>query len=118
MNSLDKDESGTIFLTLERLKTGEIIQVPGFPFLLGRKADAKSAEGDMYHGLEGCPTISRHHVKFIWEESRVCVVDQGSRNGTSLNGNSLVPFVPAAIRNGDILTLSNKEIFVVSLSVS
>ncbi|WP_366517623.1 FHA domain-containing protein [uncultured Mailhella sp.] len=43
------------------------------------------------------------------------MVDQGSRNGTSLNGNSLVPVVPAPIRDGDILTLS-KELFVVSLS--
>ena len=115
MSSKNEDEAENISLSLERLKTGEIIQVPGFPFLLGRKADEKSMEGDMYHGLEGCPTISRHHLKFIWEDARVCVVDQGSRNGTSLNGNSLVPFVPAPIRDGDILTLS-KELFVVSLS--
>ena len=115
MSSFSRDEFGTVTLSLERLKTGEVIQVPGFPFLLGRKADAKSAEGDMYHGLEGCPTISRNHLKFIWDAPRVCVVDQGSRNGTSLNGNSLVLFVPAPIRNGDILKLST-EIFIVSLS--
>lgn len=117
MSGFDKNEFGTVSLSLERLKTGEVIQVPGFPFMLGRKADAKSVEGDMYHGLEGCPTISRNHLKFIWEDLRVCVVDQGSKNGTSLNGNSLVPFVPAPIRDGDILTLS-KEIFIVSLSAS
>ena len=115
MSSLSKDGSGTVSLSLGRLKTGEVIQVPGTPFLLGRKADAQSVEGDMYHGLEGCPTISRNHLKFIWDGTRVCVVDQGSKNGTALNGNSLVPFVPAPIRNGDILTLSD-EIFVVSIS--
>ncbi|WP_298069855.1 hypothetical protein [uncultured Mailhella sp.] len=50
MSSMKKDEAENISLSLERLKTGEIIQVPGFPFLLGRKVDEKSMEGTAWRG--------------------------------------------------------------------
>lgn len=51
--------------------------------------------------------VSRRHVKLRRETATVMVQDLGSRNGTFLNGNRLVPYQPRVLRNEDELCLGS-----------
>lgn len=49
--------------------------------------------------------VSRQHVKLTRETATVMVQDLGSKNGTFLNGQKLMPYQPRVLRNEDELRL-------------
>src|SRR5262249_3971082 len=56
--------------------------------------------------------ISRRHAIIRRVEGRLFIEDLGARNGTCLNNQQLTPFVPGALKSGDIVKLGqlNMEI--------
>jgi adenylate cyclase len=58
------------------------------------------------------PTVSYRHCVVYREGERSCFVRDTSRNGTWLNGRRLVPYVPARIRPGQVLSLGEGHHFV------
>jgi hypothetical protein len=58
--------------------------------------------------------VSGVHAQLTYNASMGwCVVDKHSSNGTKLNQRSVLPDVPMALHNGDILTIANVNLQVV-----
>ena len=47
--------------------------------------------------------VSRHHAKITKRGNEVFIEDLGSINGTFLNRNKLIPYLPQALKSGDEL---------------
>jgi serine phosphatase RsbU (regulator of sigma subunit) len=54
------------------------------------------------------PFLSRHHARLFRDRDAILVEDLGSRNGTQLNGESVL--APTEVRTGDVLTVSGSRI--------
>jgi hypothetical protein len=54
--------------------------------------------------------VSRRHARILRKGNQVFVEDLGSSNGTFINGERIVPYLPKPIYDGDILQLGNLEI--------
>ena len=61
-----------------------------------------------YGGIEA--GVSRSHAMLVWWHGALHIVDQGSANGTYLNGQRLMPDHPAVLSDGDRLGLANLTI--------
>ena len=57
------------------------------------------------------PTVSRRHARLIKTPKGYEVVDEGSRNGTRLNGRRLPPGVPFALCDGDEIAFAQAAYF-------
>jgi pSer/pThr/pTyr-binding forkhead associated (FHA) protein len=75
---------------------GPRITLTRFPCLLGR---SRQCDYRLAH-----PLVSRRHCVLWCQDSRVWIKDLGSRNGTLLNGESLVE--PRPLSDGDYLCLA------------
>ena len=53
-------------------------------------------------------TVSRHHAELVEHDGRWYVCDQGSYNGTRLNGTRLQPGIEVPLRHGDRLELGSQ----------
>ena len=53
--------------------------------------------------------VSRRHAKIFAQDNRVLIQDEGSANGTYLNGVRLNPVMPQRLRDGDRLKLGELE---------
>jgi hypothetical protein len=75
--------------------------------VLGRATKDSAPDVDLkpYEGER--PGVSRLHAKLKRESATIMVQDLGSRNGTFLNGERLVPYQPRVLRNGDELRLGH-----------
>jgi predicted component of type VI protein secretion system len=51
--------------------------------------------------------ISRRHARLTWQNSQLCLVDSGSRNGTAINGHVLPPDEAHPLHDGDVLRFGN-----------
>lgn len=51
--------------------------------------------------------VSRRHATIIRRENALSIIDQGSPNGTFLNGQRLVPHQPRMLRDGDEVRLGH-----------
>ena len=51
--------------------------------------------------------VSREHAKLTRQSATIMVQDLGSRNGTFLNGQKLLPYQPRVLRNEDELCLGD-----------
>ncbi len=51
--------------------------------------------------------ISRRHATLLWESGALHMVDEGSANGTHLNGRRMVAFQPYLLHDRDRLTLGD-----------
>jgi hypothetical protein len=51
--------------------------------------------------------ISRRHATIFWQNGALHIMDEGSANGTSLNGDSLEPHRPYMLRSGDMVGLAS-----------
>ena len=91
-------ESG---LQLKRLATGEILRAEGRQVTLGRSRDCGIV-------LEN-PYVARSQATFTCREGRWYLRDNGSRNGTALNGTRLEAEREYHIRQGDVITFAQKE---------
>lgn len=57
-------------------------------------------------------TVSRRHARILKEGDSVIVEDLGSVNGTFVNGERLVPYLPETLRDGDTLQVGQLMIDV------
>lgn len=53
--------------------------------------------------------ISRIHAEIVREDGNLVVKDLGSRNGTSLNGKTLVPYRTYPLQDGDVIAVARTE---------
>lgn len=88
-------------LMLKHLATGEILKADRWQVTLGR-----SRERDLV--LKN-PYVARSQATFTCREGQWYVRDDGSRNGTTLNGKSLEAQREYRIHPGDKLCFANKE---------
>jgi two-component sensor histidine kinase/putative methionine-R-sulfoxide reductase with GAF domain len=56
--------------------------------------------------------VSRQHAKIVGTDSALSVVDLGSTNGTSVNGDPLTANVPQTLTSGDVLRLGGLELVI------
>lgn len=54
--------------------------------------------------------VSRRHARIFAQESRVLLQDEGSANGTYLNGERLIALQPQRLRDGDRIKLGDLEL--------
>jgi len=67
----------------------ELTLLPGREYTLGRS----DADVLLPHGL-----VSRHHARLVWDDGRFWLIDQGSTNGTFVNGHRVTRH---PLANGD-----------------
>lgn len=77
--------------------------------IIGRKdpETGESPEVDLleYGALE--KGVSRRHASVLWREGSIQIMDNGSPNGTFLNGQRLVPHQARVLRDGDDVRLGH-----------
>jgi hypothetical protein len=71
-------------------------------FVIGRAGPNVELE----HSEEG---VSRFHAEIVKENENYTIKDLGSRNGTTVNAEVLVPYRIYALQNGDIVKIINTE---------
>lgn len=87
---------------IRRMKTGEEISVAKTPFKLGKsRRSADYAVND--------PLISRLHARIDAEGDEYYITDSGSTNGTTLNGERLVPGKRVRLKDGDAFSLADEH---------
>ncbi|GLI05513.1 hypothetical protein YDYSG_15430 [Paenibacillus tyrfis] len=80
----------------------EQIQLHKNSFVIGRAG----AGADWVHEEAG---VSRLHAEFVKDDEGYAVKDLGSRNGTTVNGESLVPYRVHRLKEGDIVKIVSTE---------
>ncbi|WP_090672799.1 DUF6382 domain-containing protein [Paenibacillus tianmuensis] len=80
----------------------EQIQLHKNSFVIGRAG----AGADWVHEEAG---VSRLHAEFVKDDEGYAVKDLGSRNGTSVNAESLVPYRVHRLKEGDIVKIVSTE---------
>lgn len=94
------EELGPTFVMCRR-ETGEIYRLE-LPATLGRGKDASVR-------IEGNPYIGRLHAHLFLLDDELTVEDNGSANGTFVNGKRVEVGTPVQIEEGDVLTLAKEE---------
>ncbi|MEK3723491.1 DUF6382 domain-containing protein [Paenibacillus sp. FSL H8-0034] len=111
-------QDATVFLSASSLQLGvrtaqpylewslngatKVIKLEKFPFVLGRSGSGVD------HGLEE-PGVSRLHTELTLENGLYMMKDLGSRNGTLINGEILVPYRMYSLQEGDIVRIISTE---------
>jgi hypothetical protein len=90
------------FLEVHKDGRLERIQIKGNSFIIGRNFE-------MVHFVEEGPGISRAHVEILRQGQEFQVRDLGSRNGTYINEEPLIPNKLYTITIGDILRVARLE---------
>jgi len=81
---------------------------------IGRSVPGQPGSPDI--DLQQDQSVSRQHAEMRWTASRLCLVDQGSTNGTWLNGERLTPGEPRWLRSGDRIAVGRLSVLTVYLS--
>lgn len=89
-------------VTLIRTKDGNSVQLSGAECTIGRAADN-------YVAIRDNTDVSRYHAVITMGNGVYAVIDRGSKNGTVVNGNNLMPNNPASIQNGDVIVFGGEE---------
>lgn len=71
--------------------------------LIGKKAELVDKVIDFNNA------ISRKHCRILKENGSFFIMDEGSANGTYINGKRLDPQVKAPVKSGDLICLANSE---------
>lgn len=87
---------------LTRMKTGERISLPIFPFLVG------SEVGTVTYCIGDNPAVSRRHAQFTMEDGRICLTDLGSTNKTYVNDCALAPSSPCPMEGDAKIRFANE----------
>lgn len=103
--AMEKDGQYTLFLL--RVGTGEQIHINKFPYSIGK--DVKT----MNYVL-GNQSVSRDHASIYIEDNKFYLTDNGSTNGTTIEGIRVQLGERAELSDGDIISLGN-EVFQVLL---
>lgn len=71
--------------------------------IIGRRDPVSNAKPEIDLEPHGALNkgVSRQHARIIRRDGSLILVDQGSPNGTFLNGQKLVPLQPRILRDGD-----------------
>jgi hypothetical protein len=91
---------------IERLIPGrrdpEQIQIQQASFIIGRS-------GDVAHYLDTSPGVSRTHVEIIESQEGYHIKDLGSKNGTKLRKEPMVPYTAYPLADGDRFVVAQSE---------
>ncbi|MFN4279801.1 FHA domain-containing protein [Thermosynechococcus sp.] len=90
------------WLELVKSVSEQGIQLPARGLKIGRAPDNDIVLNDIF--------VSRYHAFFEWQEGQVHLVDLGSKAGTHLNGQPVVPHTPIPLEDGDLITLGNSAV--------
>ncbi len=90
------------FLEVNRGQEIETIEITGDRFVIGRNLTAVNY-------VDGSKGISRTHVEIIYDSQGFQARDLGSKNGSFLNGQKLVPNELYALADQDVLRLAKTE---------
>lgn len=101
--------------------SGREFRLPGEQGEIGRRSQTSRTVPEI--DLTGIPdqgVVSRTHARIYWDWSQnaYMLVDNNSRNGTSLNGNPLPPGVPYRLNYGDLLQLGQNNLVSFTVSVT
>jgi two-component sensor histidine kinase/putative methionine-R-sulfoxide reductase with GAF domain len=77
---------------------------------LGATSDPGTIDLRPYHAREY--GVSRQHAKIIGSSSTLSVMDLGSTNGTSVNGQPIKANTPRTLTSGDVLKLGGLELVI------
>lgn len=94
-------QNSTFLLSLVRNSSGEKIAVEITPFMIGK--DRHSVD----YALDS-DSVSRHHATIIFEDGNYYIIDNGSTNGTMIEGIRLQPAEKAELGNGYIISIGNE----------
>lgn len=86
---------------LKNQGTGRDIPLINFPIYVG------NSMSDAVCKIENI-MVSRRHAVITWECGRYYVEDQGSTNGTFINGSRISPYEPVQINDDDIVAFANE----------
>ncbi len=80
------------------------VEVPaGTSILLGRDP----AESLVAAAFDGCENVSRRHATIMVDDAgRATIRDEGSTNGTFVNGDRLLPGIDVRLVDGDVVRLA------------
>lgn len=96
---LDMSDTPSGLFFLKNISSGERIDIPDFPFIVGRSSKSSSKS----LGLD--EMLSRQHCSLRSTPEGVEVIDLGSRNGTFLGAHRLSPNTPTLAAEGTLLRL-------------
>ncbi|WP_078553046.1 DUF6382 domain-containing protein [Alkalihalobacterium alkalicellulosilyticum] len=85
-------------LEVERNGTVERIYIRQNPFVIGRNPATVQY-------VEETTGVSRMHIEFVTNEEKVLVKDLGSKNGSKLNHEAMVPYKPYLLSDGDQIVI-------------
>ncbi|MBR6321731.1 MAG: FHA domain-containing protein [Lachnospiraceae bacterium] len=88
---------------LRRLSTGELIEIAGSPFRIGRE------QGSTNYCITDNTAISRNHAVIQIRDGRFFITDLNSSNATYVNGSRLVPGQETEIHSGFLIRLANED---------
>lgn len=110
----DKFEKNMVLRLEIEAATAPILVYPRGETHIGRRDPSTGIAPDVdltaYAGYR--MGVSRNHVVIKMKEQQLEVYDQGSSNGSMLNGSRLEPYKPQTLRNGDELVLGKMSLRV------
>ncbi|MBW7476554.1 FHA domain-containing protein [Paenibacillus oenotherae] len=101
--SKDMQGYGNVIPWLARNVGGTIERVA----LLKRNIIGRAEEGATY--VDRSPGVSRAHLELSDDNGSWIVKDMGSRNGSTLNGETMIPYKSYSLTNGDVMQLAGDK---------
>ena len=92
----------TSILEIQRQNTSREYALTGGPVTIGRADDNTVVLEDV--------VASRYHARIEWIESLPHLIDLGSANGTTVNGETITPNLPYPIKSGDIIQITDYQL--------
>ncbi|MDJ0727822.1 MAG: FHA domain-containing protein [Prochloraceae cyanobacterium] len=95
-------------------------RTPHKRFYIGRKGGPKMPKPEIdLTDIPHSERISRPHAHIVWDDrvNSYMFVDENSTNGSILNGQSLEPFQPYRLNNGDILELGREQKVIFTIEI-
>lgn len=108
MDADDISEFGGIEYYLKYDRTGEEVKFGDSPLRIGRSA--KSADFVTKVSLN----VSRPHCSIYLKDGKPCVMDEGSSNGTFINGKRVLAKKENIVKVGDVVVLADEKFEVKS----
>jgi len=109
-------EEPVVPLLIRILSTGRQVQLPPIAEVdVGRLDAAHGVFPDLNLAPDGAlgGGVSRRHCKIHQRDSSYLVEDVGSANGTFLNGQRLIPYLPHVLKDGDKLQVGRIKLQVI-----
>jgi len=90
----------------------EVVLPPAGELLLGRRDPMRGIFPDLDLTADGGieKGVSRQHARILQKEGKVFIEDVGSANGTFLNNQRLMPYLPYPLRDGDRIRIGKLEL--------